>query len=189
MLAFVDGETVLETARLRLEPLTLAHAPLLFPVLADARIYTYLPEEPFPDPDALTQRYQRLATRRSADGMELWLNWAVQHKATQAYLGTLQATVMAKQPAMLAYLLNPTAWGYGYAQEGCRRILTLLFTGYQVQSVQAEVDTRNRASCTLLARLGFQQIGVKPNADHFKGASSDEYTYELTPKAWQLMVN
>ena len=185
MLAFVDGETVLETARLRLEPLTPAHAPLLFPVLADARIYPYLPEEPPENLDSLAQRYQRLATRRSADGMELWLNWAVQHKATQAYLGTLQATVMAKEPALLAYLINPTVWGYGYAQEGCHRILALLFTGYQVQSVQAEVDTRNRPSCTLLARLGFQQIGVRPNADHFKGASSDEYTYELTAKAWQ----
>ena len=92
---------------------------------------------------------------------------------------------MAKQPALLAYLLNPTFWGYGYAQEGCHRILALLFTGYQVQSVQAEVDTRNHASCTLLARLGFQQISVRPNADHFKGASSDEYTYELTSTAWQ----
>jgi len=92
---------------------------------------------------------------------------------------------MAKQPALLAYLLNPTFWGYGYAQEGCHRILALLFMGYQVQSVQAEVDTRNCASCTLLSRLGFQQIGVRPNADHFKGARSDEYTYELTSMAWQ----
>lgn len=185
MHTFVDSETVLETARLRLEPLTPAHAPLLFPVLADVRIYTYLPEEPPENLDSLAQRYQRLATRRSADGMELWLNWAVQHKATQEYLGTLQATVMAKQPTLLAYLLNPTSWGHGYAQEGCHCILTLLFTGYQVQSVQAEVDTRNHASCTLLARLGFQQIGVRANADHFKGTTSDEYTYELTSTVWQ----
>jgi hypothetical protein len=44
MLDLVQGDAVLETARLRLEPLTPQHAPHLFPVLSDARIYTYIPD-------------------------------------------------------------------------------------------------------------------------------------------------
>jgi [ribosomal protein S5]-alanine N-acetyltransferase len=180
-----DGDSTLETERLRLEPITPQHAPHLFPVLSDQRIYTYIPEEPLPDPDALARRYERLATRRSPSGTELWLNWAVQRKQEHDYIGALQATVAADQHATIAYLLNPTFWRHGYAQEACRRVLTLLFAVYQVQDVHAEVDTRNQASWRLLERLGFRRIAVRYAADHFKGASSDEYTYELTDREWR----
>ena len=185
MLVLVDGDSTLETKRLRLEPLTPHHARWLFPVLADARIYTYIPEDPLPDLDALTQRYQRLATRRSPSGTELWLNWAVRRTQEHDYIGTLQATVTADQHATIAYLLNPAFWGNGYAQESCRRLLSLLFDGYHLQEVQAEADTRNHASWTLLERLGFRRIGVRHAADHFKGSSSDEYIYALTDGDWQ----
>lgn len=185
MLALVDADTILETERLRLEPLTPEHAPHLFSVLADKRIYTYIPEDPLPDLAALAQRCQRLATRRSPDGTELWLNWAVQRKPTYNYIGTLQATVTSEQTATIAYLLNPAFWGYGYAQEACRRLLKLLFAGYHVQAVQAEVDTRNHASWMLLERLGFRRIAIRQAADYFKGANSDEYHYECTASDWQ----
>ena len=177
--------TILETECLRLEPLTPQHTPLLFPILSDERIYLYIPEDPLPDLEALARRYHRLATRRSPSGTELWLNWALQRKQERDYIGTLQATVSAEKYATIAYLVNPAFWGYGYAQEACRRLLRLLFSVYQVQDVQAEVDTRNQASWRLLERLGFRRIAVRQAADHFKGASSDEYTYELSHRDWQ----
>src|SRR5437762_368745 len=93
----IDGERMLETERLRLEPLRPHHARQLFSVLSDARIYTYIPEDPLPDPEALAQRFQRLAARRSPSGTELWLNWAVQRTQEHDYIGTLQATITADQ--------------------------------------------------------------------------------------------
>jgi RimJ/RimL family protein N-acetyltransferase len=185
MLDLIQGDAVLETARLRLEPLTPHHAPQLFPVLSDARIYTYIPEDPPLDRATLTMRYQRLATRRSPEGDALWLNWAVQRQQERDYIGVAQATVTADQPAYLAYLLAPAFWGYGYAQETCARVLRLLFDMYRVPAVQAEVDTRNQASWTLLERLGFSRTVLRPAADYFKGSSSDEYSYDLTEEAWR----
>jgi ribosomal-protein-alanine N-acetyltransferase len=185
MLDLIQGEAVLETARLRIEPLTPHHAPQLFPLLSDARIYTYIPEEPPPDQAALTRRYQQLATRRSPEGDALWLNWAVQRQQERDYIGVVQATVTADQPAYLAYLLTPAFWGYGYAQEACNRVLRLLFGAYRVPAVRAEVDTRNQASWKLLERLGFIRTALHPAADYFKGGSSDEYSYDLTEEAWQ----
>ena len=88
------------------------------------------------------------------------------------YIGTLQATITADQHATIAYLLNSAFWGYGYAQEACRCLLTLLFNGYHCQEVQAEVDTRNHASWALLERLGFRRIAVHHTADHFKGEAA-----------------
>jgi [ribosomal protein S5]-alanine N-acetyltransferase len=185
MLDLVQGEAALETARLRLEPLTPQHAPLLFPALSDSRIYTYIPEEPPPDLAALRVRYQQLAARRSPSGDELWLNWAIHRQQERDYIGVAQATVPTDQPAYLAYLLAPAFWGYGYAQEACTRVLTLLFDGYRVQGVRAEVDTRNQASWKLLERLGFTRTALRPAADYFKGSSSDEYSYDLAEEAWR----
>jgi len=185
MLDLIDPDCVLETQRLRLEPLTPQHAPSLFAALSEPRIYSYIPDDPPPDSAALAQRYRQLARRRSPSGAELWLNWAVQRKHEHDYIGALQATVAAERQATIAYLFNPAVWGTGYAQEGCRRLLTLLFGVYRVAAVRAEVDTRNQASWTLLERLGFWRIAFRPAVDHFKGASSDEYTYELGASAWQ----
>jgi RimJ/RimL family protein N-acetyltransferase len=178
------AECVLETNRLRLEPLLPHHAAALFAVLADQRIYTYIPEEPPANQDQLRQRYQRLATRSSPERDELWLNWALQRQQEQDYIGVLQATVYADH-ATIAYLLHPAFWGYGYAQEACRRLLTLAFESYNLPYVDAEVDTRNRASWRLLECLGFQRVALREAVDHFKGEQSDEYTYHLSNKAWQ----
>jgi [ribosomal protein S5]-alanine N-acetyltransferase len=184
MLDLIDGDSILATERLYLEPLTPQHAPHLFPVLSDIQIYSYIPDDPPADIATLTTRYQRLATRRSPRGDELWLNWALKRSREADYIGVVQATLTPGQPAYLAYLLASAFWGYGYAQEACNRLLVLLFGVYRVSGVRAEVDTRNQASWTLLERLGFTQTALHPAADHFKGSSSDEYVYDLTDADW-----
>lgn len=185
MLELIQGETILTTARLCLEPLTPQHARQLFPVLSDPRMYTYIPDDPPADLSSLTARYQLLATRRSPEGDELWLNWAVKRRHEDDYIGVVQATLTADQPAYLAYLLGSAFWGHGYAKEACTRLLLLLFDTYNNACVLAEVDTRNQASWRLLERLGFTRTALHPAADYFKGSSSDEYSYELTKADWQ----
>ena len=95
------------------------------------------------------------------------------------YVGTLQGTVYADATAYLAYILFPAFWRQGYAREGCRRILELLFEDYQVHNIVAEIDTRNVASIKLIESLGFQRVATKLNADFFKGSTSHEYRYKL----------
>ena len=182
MLQLVEPETVLETEHLHLEPLGEHHAALLHPVLQDARIYTYIPQEP-PTFEWLRERYRRLAGRLSSAGDEVWLNWAVRVKVSGAYVGTVQATVTPARMAEIAYELGPLFWGQGYATEACRRVLTMLFADYDVSEVNAQVDTRNVASIALLERLGFTRVGFQSEADFFKGHGSDEYTYRLLPPA------
>ena len=46
-------------------------------------------------------------------------------------------------------------------------------------TASALVDTRNAKSIALLERLGFVRTRVIKDADFFKGASSDEYEYQL----------
>jgi [ribosomal protein S5]-alanine N-acetyltransferase len=72
-----EVEKTLETERLLLEPLLPQHATLLFEGLADARLYRFIPRNPPESVEALETRYRKLSSRRSADGSEAWLNFAM----------------------------------------------------------------------------------------------------------------
>lgn len=178
-LHLIQPEAVLETSRLWLEPLRPSHASVLYEFLQSPAIYTFIPEDPPASLEALAMRYQRLSSRRSPDGQEIWLNWAMRQRREEAYVGILQATVYPDANAHLAYTLFPLFWKQGYAREGCKRVLDLLFKDYQVHLIVAEIDTRNVASIKLIESLGFQRIATRLNADFFKGSTSHEYRYEL----------
>jgi [ribosomal protein S5]-alanine N-acetyltransferase len=177
-------ETTLETERLLLEPLMPEHAPLLKKYLADERLYRFIPQNAPASAEALEARYRKLSSRRSPDGSEVWLNFAMRLreegrllKAT--YVGTLEATVFPDRSAYLAYTVFVPFWRQGYAREGCARILRHLLDNYRVRVVVAEMDTRNAASVSLAEALGFERVGTTLGADHFKGSVSDEHRYEL----------
>lgn len=175
MLSVPDRDLL--TPRLRLEPLTVEHAPRLFPVLSDPTIYTYLPGEPPTSVESLRERYERLQRRVSPSGEERWLNWAVWLEASGRYAGVMQATVRRENDALIAYELGEPFRGAGYATEACEAVLAALASDYSVERVLAYVDTRNLASIRLLERLGFRRIDRIENADYFKGAPSDELVY------------
>lgn len=169
----------LETARLVLEPLTGDHAALLYDGLRDDRLYRFIPRDPPVSLGALAGRYRRLEARRSPDGDEAWLNWAMRRREGQAYVGVLEATVLPDRSALIAYTVFWEDQRRGYAREGVARVVDALVRELRVETVAAEVDTRNVASIGLLERLGFARVGVRAGADFFKGASSDEYRYEF----------
>lgn len=180
-----NPEGVLVTPRLRLEPLTVAHAPALVSPLGEERLYRFIPQEPPVSVDALAARYGRLSARRSPDGREAWLNWALRRRdAPTNYVGLMEASVSLDRTAYVAYSVFVPHQRRGYAAEGLGRVLTHLFGDYRVVLVAADADTRNAASIGLLERLGFARVGTTVGADVFKGASSDEHRYELRASGW-----
>jgi [ribosomal protein S5]-alanine N-acetyltransferase len=174
---WANANPPLATERLVLEPLLAAHAAALLPGLRDPVLYRFIPTDPPASLAALEARYRRLESRASPDGSERWLNWAMR-RADGAYVGTLEATVMPGAVAHVAYLVFREHQCQGYAAEGCRAVIAHLI-GLGVRTVVAEIDTRNAASIALVERLGFVCVSTTPNADHFKGAPSDEHRYEL----------
>jgi len=173
-------EVVLETERLRLEPLRVSHAPEMFTILSDTRLYQFIPHNPPPNLASLEERFQRLETRMSPNGDEIWLNWIVRSQADVQCLGRVEVTIRQDSSAYFAYEIGVNYWGQGYGTEACRRIIKALFEDYNVIRIMAEVDTRNIASIKLLERLGFQRGALREKADFFKGSSSDEFTYTLS---------
>ncbi len=165
----------LATERLILEPLTLGHAEPLFGPLSDPLLYEFLPSDPPISADALRERYQRLETRRSPDGKELWLNWTGR-RHNGAFVGMVEATVHEDATAHVAYFVFTAFQRQGFAGESVSAVLAHL-KAIGVHEARALLDTRNEASWRLMERFGFHRVRLIKNADHFKGAPSDEYEY------------
>ena len=165
------------TARLRIEPLSARHAALLFDALADAAIYTYIPDERHASVPSLARRYTCLESGAPEGALEVWLNWALQRVDTGAYIGTLQATVMLDSRAFIGYVLTPTVWGQGFATEACRWLVSELQNRFAVDEILATVDTRNVRSQRLLEHLGFDRIGTAPA--EIRGELTSDFRYRL----------
>jgi [ribosomal protein S5]-alanine N-acetyltransferase len=180
----VAPEARLETPRLLLEPILPAHASKLYERMEDERLYRFIPQDPPDTLQALEDRYGFLSGRRSPDGREAWLNWAVRERGSGEYAGTLETTVYDKGTAIIAYMVFVPYQRRGIAAEACGRLLEHLFEDYRVGMVAAELDTRNAASIALVENLGLERVGFQKDADHFKGSTSDEYRYEITERVW-----
>lgn len=145
----------LTTPRLALEPLTVEHAPAMFPVLSDAAIYRYLDYGPPASIEYLEDVYRCLASAKSPDGGQDWLNWIVRpHR--QAPVGYVQATVFGQTQAWVAYVLDSVHWGHGYAKEATAAMIDHLASKWGVTRYLATVEVANAASIRLLERLGFR---------------------------------
>ena len=183
-LPVVATEAVMKSPRLVMEPLLPAHAASLYDLLRDKRLYEFIPKNPPASPQALEARYLALSSRRSPDGREAWLNWALRASRSGDYVGVLEATVHENLTAEIAYMVFAPFQRQGLAAEACSRLLAHLFEDYGVSIAAAEIDTRNVASIALVESLGFERVAFHEEADHFKGSSSDEYRYELGERGW-----
>jgi RimJ/RimL family protein N-acetyltransferase len=117
------------TDRLSLEPLTVAHATELAPLLDDRSLHEFTGGAPL-SAAALTARYARLAARRSPGGDQLWGNWVLRVRLTGEVAGTVQATLPAggapAGPAEVAWVVVRAAQGRGYAKEAARSLVAVL---------------------------------------------------------------
>jgi RimJ/RimL family protein N-acetyltransferase len=182
-----DVQQGLKTERLDCGTLALEHAASLFVELQNPGLYTFIPQDPPADLESLAQRFKRLSEQPySPDRSQWWLNWAMRDRESGGYVGMLEATVIpARQAAYIAYFVFEPHQRRGYGREGVAALLDHLFDRYGVNTVIAEIDTRNLASIALVRSLGFAQVRHTVGADFFKGASSDEFRFELRWDAWQ----
>ncbi|MGH3224949.1 MAG: GNAT family N-acetyltransferase [Streptosporangiaceae bacterium] len=129
----IDLDRGWRTERLDLEPLAVAHAAELAPLLDDPSLHEFTGGAPL-SPAALAARYARLAARRSPDGDQMWGNWVMRVRATGAPAGIVQATLPAGGPAAgpaeVAWVVVRAAQGRGYAKEAARSLVTMLQEGW-----------------------------------------------------------
>ncbi len=151
----------IETARLVLEPLGVAHADEMVFVLGDRGLYEYTRGQP-PRLQELRARYARQAAGRSPDGAHGWLNWIVRARRGGDPLGAVQATLAVEDgtlTAELAWIIGVAHQRQGYATEAARAMLEWLGR-HGVAVVVAHVHPSHAASTEVARRLGLTPTGA-----------------------------
>lgn len=165
------------TARLRLEPLEPRHAAPLFEGLCDPAVYRWISLPVSPDLAHLQARWARVAQRPLTGVDVLDLGWAVQRIADGAWIGKLDAEVMAHGVATnVGYVVLPAYWGLGYGTEAVTALSEHL-RRHGVNEQHATVTAGNEASCRLLERAGFARERVLAGNDTLRGVLVDDIEY------------
>jgi RimJ/RimL family protein N-acetyltransferase len=149
----VDALT-LRTNRLDLIPISGALATEMFQVLKDPALYEYVTSSPPADVATLARQYESWESRRSPDGSELWLNWALQQKGNKQLVGHLQAGVLPDH-ADVAWFLGVRWQHLGYATEAAKAVVDLILR-LGVREIRASNNPIHMASIRVAERLGLR---------------------------------
>jgi RimJ/RimL family protein N-acetyltransferase len=176
----LDGaalNAVIETARLRIEPLAARHAAPMFEGTRHPAIYEWISLAPSTSVEHLEQRWARVAARALVAQDVFDLGWAVQRVDDGAWIGKLDAEVQAHGVATnVGYFFFPPFWGRGYATEAVTALSQHL-ARHGVVEQRATVTLGNDASGRVLERAGFVRERLLPGNDTIRGVLFDDIEY------------
>lgn len=150
----------LNSERVRLEPLSPAHAAGLFAIGCDPAIWTSLPSGAFAAPSD-AERFVADALARTAAGSEI--AFAVIARANNAIAGTTR--YLDIRPSDRSLEIGWTWYGVDYQRTAVNTetkllLLTHAFDTLEAIRVQFKTDARNVRSQRAIERLGAQREGV-----------------------------
>jgi RimJ/RimL family protein N-acetyltransferase len=150
----------LETERVSLEPLRVAHADEMAALLDDERLHRFIGGQPRTLED-LRDRYRQQVTGWSVSASDRWLNWVVRERAGGAAVGGMQATLRVEARevvAELAWILGTAFQGRGYAREAAAAMIAWL-RDEGADRLFADIDPGHEASQRVARSLGLTRSG------------------------------
>lgn len=179
----------MRTARLRLEPVTVANAQALWMVLQqpDLRTYQDLPSvgaEAFAE--LVGRRPKRL--RPGASGR---FEWLVQVTGSRKPVGWISLRIADRDLATgeIGYSIVREARGQGVATEAVQALLAEAFEKGGLSRINAYCVPENAPSRRLLERLGFAFEGVLPHGATVSGTPVDVLMHRLDVDRWRQSGN
>jgi ribosomal-protein-alanine N-acetyltransferase len=174
----------LQTARLRLRPVTSADADALFALHSSAYVLRYWDAPPWSE-RARAETFIAASQQLAEEGSGARL--AIDRTSDGAFIGWCSLTRWNPdyRSASMGYCLDAAAWGHGYATEAARALLQWAFDTLDLNRVQAETDTRNVASARVLEKLGFVREGALREDCVVNGDVSDSWVYGLLRREWR----
>lgn len=149
-----------ETPRLLLRQWRHADLEPFAALNADPRVMAFFPAPlTRTESDALACRCRGLIDARG------WGLWAVELKATGAFVGcvglNIPAAALPCAPCVeIAWRLAPAHWGQGLATEAARAALEAGFARLGLAAIVAFTPSRNHPSRALMVRLGMRLAGT-----------------------------
>ena len=174
---------VIETPRLRLEPLMPGHARDVwdFARLWEVARYTSEIPHPYPPDGAMAYIDSVLEERRSGGGHV----WAVVERAGGPAIGCTGMDLFEDlRWGVVGYIFAPWVWGRGYATETARALVAHGLDGLGLDAVAAHAAVENRASCRVLAKSGLRRIGDGSFWAPARGRRFTAEFYRLLRREW-----
>lgn len=174
---------VLETERIRLEPLTAAHTEHVVELDSDAEVLRHIFGRALSRAEVLDEHLpSRLRPDADARGIGYWAGFA--RDDAEAFLGWWTLAVDDEDPraAELGYRLRRAAWGRGLATEGARRLIRHGFDTVGLDRIWAETMQVNTGSQAVMRKCGLRHVrsyvGAWPHP--LPGAELGEVVYQIT---------
>ncbi|MEV4969939.1 GNAT family N-acetyltransferase [Streptomyces scopuliridis] len=168
---------VIDTERLALLPLRVAHAEEMAAVLADPALYAYTGGTP-PTVEELRSRYARQVAG-SPDPEVVWCNWVIGvreetrggRRSAESFAGPLAGYVQATigpdgdgRTAEIAWVVGTARQGRGIATEAARGLVRWL-KEQGVRTLVAHVHPDHRASAAVAKAIGLAPTGERHDGE------------------------
>ncbi|HET8684107.1 MAG TPA: GNAT family N-acetyltransferase [Micromonosporaceae bacterium] len=122
--------------------------------------------------------------------------WAAVEKASGEFLGWFhfrphpdgpRSDGSARDGVELGYRLRRSAWGRGFATEGCRALISKGFTELGVERVYAETMVVNVASWRVMEKAGLRHVRTfhQDWPDRIPGDEHGDVEYALAKAEWE----
>jgi RimJ/RimL family protein N-acetyltransferase len=182
MTSFPD--VTLQTARLALRPLAPRDVDAVFALRSDPVVQRYGSHPPWTERQLAVDYLERDA-RGMAEGKHA--QFAIERRDDGAVIGTCALYDLSAQcrRADVGYVLRPSEWGRGYANEAVTALLDWGFDRLDLNRVEADVDPRNAPSARALERLGFTREGHLRERWIVGGEVCDSWMYGLLAREWR----
>ncbi len=159
------GDAVLETARLRLEPIDDRHEAGLLPINGDAEVMRYIGHGQPETPEQTRAGIARIKGRWATYGFS-W--WAFIERASGEIVGTGCIQHLEHDPAQpleIGWRLRRDQWGKGLAIEAARAMARFAFDVLGAPRLYAVADPDNVRSTRVMERLGMRSLGIETHYD------------------------
>jgi RimJ/RimL family protein N-acetyltransferase len=173
----------LNTPRLLLRPFVETDKDTIFALQSCPRVLRYWDSPPWKE-RAQAERFITVCRLMEQEGTGARL--AIERTADNGFIGwcSLARWDPIYRSAKMGYCLEEAAWGKGFATEAAGALLRWGFDTLDLNRVQAETDTRNKASCRVLEKLQFVREGRLREDCIVDGEVSDSWVYGLLRREW-----
>jgi ribosomal-protein-alanine N-acetyltransferase len=156
----MNGQSVLETERLKLRPLAFTDASFIQEAAADRAISDTMISVPHPYQDGEGERYVNRCLAEQKKGKSL--TFVLELKKENASCGVIEIREIDREhsQAELSFWLRTHSWGQGYMSEGIQAALQYGFEILRLNRFYAYHMLRNPASGRVLEKNGFRQEGL-----------------------------
>lgn len=184
------GPPVLETTRLVLRPARAADAEALFAYATDPEISRFTTWNAY---SSLADAHRFLAAVLDRYGSGRIGLWAIEHRPTQRFIGTIgldgEGTpgAFVHGRAELSYALAREFWNQGFVSEAAQAILHFGFTHWNLNRIQARCLLPNLASARVMQKIGMKFEGVLHQHIHVKGEFHDLKMHAILKSDWDKM--